>query len=192
MVNNPRVIENSPQFQTKINGPTAGVIRGSSADEYQLRPLVSARGQSLILGMLSLNLALRGKHSWKEDNLLYMKINWAEAGFWLINSGDGEDGQKTRQPVYTALIYLLIFKCQRVGFVSFCVVVQLKQVKMLKRTCSLLLLRKSFFFLSFPSLLNFYGDWKKNSYKCVMYMCTCVSIEPYRFTSFDFLCLWVP
>lgn len=23
-------------------------------------------------------------------------------------------------------------------------------------------------------------------------MCTCVSIEPYRFTSFDFLCLWVP
>lgn len=63
MVNNPRVIENSPQFQTKINGPTAGVIRGSSADEYQLRPLVSARGQSLILGMLSLNLALRGKHS---------------------------------------------------------------------------------------------------------------------------------
>lgn len=111
MVNNPRVIENSPQFQTKINGPTAGVIRGSSADEYQLRPLVSARGQSLILGMLSLNLALRGKHSWRKTT-----INWAEAGFWLINSGDGEDGQKTRQPVYTALFYLLIFKCQMVGF----------------------------------------------------------------------------
>lgn len=73
MVNNPRVIENSPQFQTKINGPTAGVIRGSSADEYQLRPLVSARGQSLILGMLTLNLALRGKHSWRKTTYYISK-----------------------------------------------------------------------------------------------------------------------
>lgn len=121
-----------------------------------------------------------------------MKINWAEAGFWLINSGDGEDGQKTRQPVYTALIYLLIFKCQRVGFCFFLCscTSELKQVKMLKRTCSLLLLRKSFFFLSFPSLLNFYGDWKKKLLQmCHVYVYVCINwtISFYVFWFFMFM-----
>lgn len=106
MVNNPRVIENSPQFQTKINGPTAGVIRGSSADEYQLRP-PGERTRTKFNPRDALAKSRAPRETFlEEDNLLYMKINWAKAGFWLINSGDREDGQKTRQPVYTALIYL--------------------------------------------------------------------------------------
>lgn len=121
-----------------------------------------------------------------------MKINWAEAGFWLINSGDREDGQKTRQPVYTALIYLFTSKFSSVRgsvFVSFCVVVQLKQVKMLKRTCSLLLLRKSFFSI-ISEFIEFLRRLKKKLLQmCHVYVYVCINwtISFYVFWFFMFM-----
>lgn len=101
MVNNPRVIENSPQFQTNSRGDPGflswrvSVTPPGERTRTKFNPR-DAHAKSRAPRETFL----------EEDNLLYMKINWAEAGFWLINSGDREDGQKTRQPVYTALIYL--------------------------------------------------------------------------------------